>query len=70
MSAVTFSMNGLWKRYFLKNWACDNFSRKYCTFIDGSQTYDFIADKSCLLFSIILKVLGGSEKQSEHREDV
>ena len=33
----------------------------YCTIKDGAQTYDFIADKSCLLLSIILKVLSGSE---------
>ena len=26
------------------------FCRKYCTIKDGTQTYDFIADKSCLLF--------------------
>ena len=37
------------------------FHRKYCTIKDGAQTYDFIADKSCLLFSIILKVLSGWE---------
>ena len=34
-----------------------SFRRKYCTMKDDAQTYDFIADKSCLLFSIILKVL-------------
>ena len=33
----------------------------FCTIKDGAQTYDFIADKSCLLLSIILKVLSGSE---------
>ena len=38
-----------------------SFQRKYCTIKDGAQTYDFIADKSCLLFSVILKVLGGWE---------
>ena len=36
-----------------------SFRRKYCTTKDGAQTYDFIADKRCLLFSIILKVLSG-----------
>ena len=39
-----------------KKWALP-FRRKYCTMKDDAQTYDFIADKSCLLFSIILKVL-------------
>ena len=34
---------------------------KYCTNRDGTQTYDFTADKSCLLFSIILKLLSGWE---------
>ena len=34
-----------------------SFRRKYCTMSDDAQTYDFLADKSCLLFSIILKVL-------------
>ena len=38
-----------------------SFCRKYCTTKDGAQTYDFIADKRCLLFSIILKVLSGWE---------
>ena len=33
------------------------FCRKYCTIKDGAQTYDFIADKICLLFSIILKIV-------------
>ena len=36
-----------------------SFRRKYCTTKDSAQTYDFIADKRCLLFSIILKVLSG-----------
>ena len=35
------------------------FCRKYCNIKDGTQTYDFIADKSCLLFTITLKVLSG-----------
>ena len=35
------------------------FHRKYCTIKDGAQTFDFIADKSYLIFSIILKVLSG-----------
>ena len=34
-----------------------SFHRKFYTIKDGAQTYDFIADKSCLLFFIILKVL-------------
>ena len=33
------------------------FRRKFYTIKDGSQTYNFITDKSCLLFFIILKVL-------------
>ena len=38
-------------------------SRGKCyTIKDGVQTYDFVADRSCLLFSIILKGLSGSEK--------
>ena len=45
MSVVTFPMNGFWMQYFTKNWACDGFQRKYCTIKDGTQTYDFIADK-------------------------
>ena len=36
-----------------------SFRRKHCTIKDGAQTYDFIVDKSCLLFSIILKVVSG-----------
>ena len=38
-----------------------SFHRNYCTIKNGAQTYDFIADKSYLLFSIILKVLSGLE---------
>ena len=38
------------------------FHRKYCTIKDGAQTYNVIVDKSCLLFSIILKVLSGPGK--------
>ena len=34
-----------------------SFHRKFYTIKDGTQTNDFIADKSCLLFFIILKVL-------------
>ena len=34
-----------------------SFHRKFYTIKDGTQTYDYIADKSCLLFFIILKVL-------------
>ena len=41
--------------YFTKNWACDCFIEKNAP----SKSYDFIADKRCLLFSIILKVLSG-----------
>ena len=33
------------------------FRRKFYTIKDGAQTYNFITDKSCLLFFIILKVL-------------
>ena len=36
------------------------FRRKYCTINDSAQTYDFSADKNCLLLSIIPKVLSGS----------
>ena len=66
MSAVMFPINGLWMQYMYlnltKNWACRWwFRRKYCTVKDGIQTYYFIADKSCLLFTIILKVLSGWE---------
>ena len=57
MSVVTFSTNSFWMR---------SFRRKYCTIKDGAQTYDFIADKSCLLFSIILKVLSGWEVIRTH----
>ena len=39
-----------------------SFRRKCRTIKDGTKTYNFIADESCLLFSIILKVLSGSEK--------
>lgn len=39
-----------------------SFRRKCYTIKDGIQTYDFVADRSCLLFSIILKGLSGSEK--------
>ena len=39
-----------------------SFHRKCCTIKDGAQTYDFIADKSCLLFTFILNILSGSEK--------
>ena len=38
-----------------------SFRRKCYAIKDDAQTY-FIADKSCLLFSIILKVLSGLEK--------
>ena len=41
--------------YFTKNWACDCFIENTAP----SKSYDFIADKRCLLFSIILKVLSG-----------
>ena len=41
--------------YFTKNWACDCFIENTAP----SKPYDFIADKRCLLFSIILKVLSG-----------
>ena len=34
-----------------------SFHRKFYTIKDGAQTYNFITDKSCLLFFIILKVL-------------
>ena len=47
--ADTFSTNGLWMQYFKKKWA---FRRKRCTIKDDTQTHDFIADKSSLLFSI------------------
>ena len=42
-----------------KKLSLQSFRRKYCK--DGAKTYDFIADKCCLLFSIILKVLHGWE---------
>ena len=36
---------------------CDRFvENKYCTIKDGTQTFDFIADKSGVTFSVILKV--------------
>ena len=41
--------------YFTKTWACDCFIENTAL----SKSYDFIADKRCLLFSIILKVLSG-----------
>ena len=41
--------------YFAKNWACDCFIENTAP----SKSYDFIADKRCLLFSTILKVLSG-----------
>ena len=61
MSAVTVSKSGLWMQYFTKKLSLQSFRRKYCTIKDGAQTYDFIADKSCLLISIILNVLCGWE---------
>ena len=57
----------LWMQYFTKNWACmQSFHRKYCTIKDGTQTYNFIADKSCLLFAIILDILSGWEVIRTH----
>ena len=61
MSAVTLSANGLWMQYFTKKLSLQSFRRKYCTIKDGAETYDFIADKCCSLFSIILNVLSGWE---------
>ena len=55
MLDITFSTNGLYMHYFTKNWACDCFIENTAP----SKSYDFIADKRCLLFSIILKVLSG-----------
>ena len=55
MLDITFSTNGLYMHYFAKNWACDCFIENTAP----SKSYDFIADKRCLLFSIILKVLSG-----------
>ena len=71
MSAVTFSKNGLWiplnaalhKKLSLH--AIVSY-RKYCTIKDGAQTYNFIADKSCLLFAIILDILSGWEVIRTH----
>ena len=40
-----------------KKLSLPSFCRKYCTIKDAAQTYYFIANKSCFLFSIILKVL-------------
>ena len=57
ISAVSFSTKGLWTQHFTKKLSLRSFRSKYCTIKDCAQTYDFIADKSCLLFSIILKVL-------------
>ena len=45
----------------LKKLSLGSFRRKCYSIKDGVQTYDFIADRSCLLFSIILKALSGSE---------
>ena len=61
MSAVKFSTNGLWMQYLTKNWAWDRFLEKYCTHQRWHPNLRFLADKSCLLFSIILKVLSGWE---------
>ena len=55
MLDITFSTNDLYMHYFTKNWACDCFIENTAP----SKPYDFIADKRCLLFSIILKVLSG-----------
>ena len=55
MLDITFSTNDLYMHYFAKNWACDCFIENTAP----SKSYDFIADKRCLLFSIILKVLSG-----------
>ena len=55
MLGITFSTNGLYMHYFTENWACDCFIENTAP----SKPYDFIADKRCLLFSIILKVFSG-----------
>jgi len=56
--AVMFS-NGLLMQYFTKTEPAIVSWKIYCIIKGGAQTYDFIADKSCLLFSIIPKVLSG-----------
>ena len=69
MSTVTFSKNGLWiplNAVLHENWACDSLV-EICTIKDGAQTYDFIADKSCSLFSIILNILSGWEVIRTHK---
>ena len=54
MCAVMFSTNGHWMQYFTKNWARDCFIENTAPY-HLAQTYDFIAEKRCLLLSIILK---------------
>ena len=59
-----------WPLYALlyKKLSLWSFHRKYCTIKDGAQTYDFIADKRCLLSSIIL--MEWTRQLSEHWENV
>ena len=49
MIADTFSTNGLWMQYFTKHWAFYRFVENAAPSKTAPKTYDFIADKSCLI---------------------
>ena len=61
MSAVMFSTNGLWLQYFTENWACNRVVENTAPTEMAPKLTISLQTKSCLLFSIILKLLSGWE---------